>query len=374
MTQTTKVIATGMVTTLVLLVLFCLGEVALRLWHLKKYGFDRSGRIHAGHTIFDETLGWKAATDYREQVEGHTAGGQVYLINRSQNEWGFRLFGDLDSRRTKILVLGDSFTQAIDASDNKTYYSVLQTLMNADVFAYGVGGYGTLQEYMILNEFIDLIKPDVLLWQYCSNDFINNDPILELMSRENNNGRRRPYWVNKQIVYQIPKESLVPVRDWAYRHSRFLTMLFSRWDKLHALAPSGTVEGIIEQQDGHVEAFARALEVTDDLMGMVRARVGNLPIVAVSCNAREPYTEAFTQISSHHGITFLGDAAEAMQAANNRGDDVLAADRAHLNELGHEVFGRTIAVHLSELLVGTHPVGLQRHALRSGMPWAEKER
>jgi alkylation response protein AidB-like acyl-CoA dehydrogenase len=42
------------------------------------------------------------------------------------------------------------------------------------VQVYGGHGYGTLQEYLVIDKYIDEIKPDLILLQVCSNDFTNN--------------------------------------------------------------------------------------------------------------------------------------------------------------------------------------------------------
>ena len=108
------------------------------------------------------------------------------------------MFGKLSSAKPRVFVIGDSFTQATAASDQQTYYAVLQRLLDVEVFAYGGGGYGSLQEFMILDRYLDLIKPSLILWQFCTNDFINNSPELETGSVINNNGIVRPYWVDHQ--------------------------------------------------------------------------------------------------------------------------------------------------------------------------------
>src|SRR5437867_3136868 len=104
---------------------------------------------------------------------------------------GFRRFGDPSSSRPKLLVVGDSFTHALEVSDDKTYYALLGDRLGAEVFAYGAGGYGTLQESLVLDEYVDIIKPDAILWQFCSNDFVNNDLELESMSYYNSTKRPR---------------------------------------------------------------------------------------------------------------------------------------------------------------------------------------
>ena len=46
----------------------------------------------------------------------------------------------------------------------KTYHALLRKKLGLEVFAYGAGGYGTLQEYLILDEVVDHIGPTMLLW------------------------------------------------------------------------------------------------------------------------------------------------------------------------------------------------------------------
>jgi hypothetical protein len=57
-------------------------------------------------------------------------------------------------------------------SDGDTYYAIIKRKLDAEVFAYGAGGFGTLQEYMILDRYVDMIHPSLILWQFCLNDFI----------------------------------------------------------------------------------------------------------------------------------------------------------------------------------------------------------
>jgi len=57
-------------------------------------------------------------------------------------------------------------------SDEDTYYAIIKRKLDAEVFAYGAGGFGTLQEYMILDRYVDMIHPSLILWQFCLNDFI----------------------------------------------------------------------------------------------------------------------------------------------------------------------------------------------------------
>ncbi len=351
MTRGVKVVGSGIVTLILSLMIFGVGEVSVRLVQLLRDGipfFDdpRTGAV--GPITLDDSLGWRATENYQEQPEENHAREASHAIRPSQNQFGFRLFGDLNSGKPKFLVIGDSLTQAISLLDDKPYYTVLKEILGAEVFAYGVGGYGTLQEFMILDRYVDLIKPDLILWQYCTNDFINNDPALERLSTMNNNGMRRPYWVNQAIVYQLPKDSWVQTREWINLHSRFLYWIISRVDRLRALTSPLTIEKTIDKEGFSHQGFLRSVQLTDDLMGRVRTRVGNVPIMAFNCTTDQPYTEAFKRISAHHDIVFWDDVAEAVQVAQARGEDVIRPDE-HWNEKGHRIVGETIATHLKSM-------------------------
>jgi hypothetical protein len=259
------------------------------------------------------------------------------------------MFGNLHSTRPKVFVIGDSFTQASQVSDGDTYFASLKDTLGVEVFAYGAGGYGMLQEYMILDQYVDMIKPTLILWQFCANDFINSDPALETASQINNNGWRRPYWVDGHIIYLSPKPWSASVRVFAQRHSRFLYFLFGRWDKLRASYPIQTVEDEIEREGPAHKGYQHAVQVVSELMGKVRSRVGGIPIVAFSCTAGEPYDSAFKAISSQYDVLFLQDIAEAVGAAHKGGDDVFDAALGHWSVGGHRLAGSLLGEHLRAL-------------------------
>jgi hypothetical protein len=329
------------------LVSLALGELAIRATHLLRDGIPfsevPSGRV--GPIMLDPHLGWRATAHYKQDLLDTTQRGVVYRVHRSQGPQGFRSYGDVRARRPKVLVIGDSFTHASAVSDDKTYHALLRKKLGLEVFAYGAGGYGTLQEYLILDEVFNDIRPTMLLWQFCSNDFINNDHALEVASTRHNNGWTRPYWEDGHIVFRSPKPASMQIREWIHHHSRFLYFLVSRVDRLRAQAASESVERVIARKGMAHPEFARSVHITDELMGQVRARVGAIPIYAFSCDADQPYTAAFETIASHHGIQYLKDVPDSVQEALDKGLDVLASD-GHWNELGHALIAEKLAKHL----------------------------
>lgn len=343
-------------------VLLVMGELTIRCIHLLRDGIPflettAGGRI--GSISLDEELGWRATEHYQDTSVEKTKAGRSYSVRRSQKQYGFRQFGNLDSKKIKLLVIGDSFTHAAAASDDRTYHALLAQLLDVEVFAYGAGGYGTLQEFMILDRYIDIIRPDVILWQYCANDFINNDNELERLSLVNNNGWVRPYWSHGQVQLLSPKESSLRVREWINKRSRFLYFIVSRLDRLRAARTRDTVEVAIESEGMRHPGFLRAVGVTDKLMARVRERVGKRPIMAFNCVRAEPYDEAFRDISARHAIAYWEDVASVVLEADRRGEDVYAADGGHWNERGHELAAEAIARHFrADMTVRGHGRGM----------------
>ena len=341
------VVASGVITAVVFVLSLFIGELAIRAIHLMRDGIpfyeSPAGRI--GPIMLDQELGWRATADYEEALTQQTKGGITYAVHRSQHNFGFRQFGNLRADKPKLLVIGDSFTQATAVSDDKTYYALLGSQLDMEVFAYGAGGYGTLQEYMILDRYVDEIKPDLILWQFCVNDFINNDNALERASTINNNGMIRPYWEKGAIAYLSPKPTEQQLREWINHYSRFLYFLVSRVDRLRAVTSHHSVETFIEAQGFNHEGFSHAVQVTDDLMKRVRARTGNIPIVAFSCVDAHPYSDAFVMISRHYGIEYWNDVGAAVRQAADHGADVETPD-GHWNEAGHRLIATRLAGHL----------------------------
>ena len=328
------------------------GEAALRLYHWIWLGIPPiASQATTTSLTFDGSLGWRATENFQRVTIEKTAQGTDYLISYSSNELGFRMFGDRNSGKPRVLVIGDSMTQAIHVSDDKTYYSVLKEYFDIEVFAYGAGAYGTLQEYMILDRYFDLINPDVVLWQFCLNDIADNSPDLEKARVVHNPGERRPYWVEGKVVYIAARDTMVIIREWAVTHSRFLSAMIHRLDKLQASRANKSVEDEIQQiQRFEYPLFLMAVQTTDELIDQVKKRVGRVPIVGFVCRGDSPlYLDALKEISLRHGFIFADDVAEFIEAAVERGEDVLHADAMHWNEAGHRLAAGAIANRIQKM-------------------------
>jgi len=168
-------------------VAFAFAEIGLRTAGIAYPEFNR----------LDYRLGWAP----RPGVEGiHAMEGRARM---AINADGFR---DADHGTAKppgvfrIAVLGDSFTEAREVALANTFWKVLEKKLStclaasgrrAEVLSFGVNGYGTGQEMIVLENSVWKYAPDaVLLAFFTGNDVWNNSRALDGHSD-------RPYYVLK---------------------------------------------------------------------------------------------------------------------------------------------------------------------------------
>lgn len=112
-------------------------------------------------------------------------------IQISHNSYGFR---DkefiIDSKKKKILILGDSFAYGYDSEMHERYSEILDNnLQDYEIFNLGVSGYSTDQELLLLKEYFHLINPDLVYLLYCHNDWYGNSV------NHVYNGYYKPYYI-----------------------------------------------------------------------------------------------------------------------------------------------------------------------------------
>lgn len=187
-------------------------EIAVRIFRVD-YTLTPNWRYHP-------VLGWS-------QVPGGTYDGIVdgRPVHVSFNSIGFR---DSEHQRAKppgvkrIVVIGDSFCEAVQVNLEQTFQRQLQDLLNAggstrwEVINLGVGDFGTAQEYIALQRYGLAFDPDVVVHEiFPFNDICNNSLGLYGLCRSNND-RYRPYFVKSGG--KLRQTYAQPVRDWLRRH------------------------------------------------------------------------------------------------------------------------------------------------------------
>lgn len=151
------------------------------------------------HREPDPVLGWRLEKGASYRNEGPSP-----PVDVRYNSAGFR-DPEHDSRKRagvfRVIVLGDSYLEGYSVELVDSFARQLETELrrynlNAEVINLGVGGYGTLQEYLVFHHIGSLYQPDLVLLGFSfSNDLQDND--FELGSAfarsRGQNTRRRPF-------------------------------------------------------------------------------------------------------------------------------------------------------------------------------------
>jgi hypothetical protein len=160
----------GLITQLVvILITLAATEVALRVLDLR---FLRDGARPGYDFIYryDRDLGWAPVPNASAAFTGSRT------VSVRNNSIGLRDIEHDGGGRPRILFIGDSFTWGFDVEAKDRFTEILRRgLPQADIVNAGVPGYGTDQEYLLLEKIWDAIRPDVVVLIYCSdNDRADN--------------------------------------------------------------------------------------------------------------------------------------------------------------------------------------------------------
>lgn len=321
-----------------LLIFLVLGETLARLLDgmlLKPPPYDTSE--------LDDHLGWKAKGNYAYEGEMTDFAGIPYPLSLTTAPNGFRRYEGpgTDSLRA-ILVVGDSYTQAVEVSDEHTYFSHLARGVNRPVSAYGMAGYGTLQEYLILDQYLDSLHPEFLILQVCTNDFINNSIELERGSFSNV-GLKRPYWDREQqaIVRKIP------VSGWKQfmQYSRFYSFVAERWSRIQMQQEDDiTSESEIARLGLDYEPFQRSVEDTEQMLRLIQNRVpDNTRLLVFPADGFQPQFDQLKGICQKLGIEWVESPFSRLHKLEGEGQVIYSHDGYHWNANGHKIMGEALA-------------------------------
>ncbi len=283
----------------------------------------------------DAKLGWRMKENVSFDLNCSDASGKPYELRFSTKIFGFRKYPLRRENRRSILFIGDSFTEAVDVSDSKTYYSLVGNKLQTDIFAYGCGGYGSLQEYMILDEYVDSISPNIVVWQFCDNDFIDNYYPLALQ-RDNKLGG--PFLNDDGTIFHPLSNNDFGLRSFVHNYLLLGRWLFDQAYRIELyIGLENNIEQIIAKEGLSQEGFRSSIQITRNIMSMVRKRIPRTRIVAFSADDKNPYYDQFREIALEQGIEFIDGIGSAIRNVEERGVVVRARDKTHWNEAGHSI-------------------------------------
>jgi lysophospholipase L1-like esterase len=159
-----------------------LAEVILRAVDLRELR-DGYGKGYSLVYRYDAELGWFPIPNASSSFTG------TRTIAVRNNSLGLRDIEHDRTPRPTALFLGDSFVWGYDVEANERFTELLRKdLPGMRIVNAGVSGYGTDQEYLLLQRIWGEIKPDVVVLMFCvGNDRIDNTANVR------NGGYLKPY-------------------------------------------------------------------------------------------------------------------------------------------------------------------------------------
>ena len=192
------------------------------------YRFDR----------YDASTGWRAKSTLRNM----RVFGDKVLNTNAQGFRGTRDFSvPKDTTKTRILLLGDSFTFGEEVSDDESYaYHLEQLLPNVEVLNFGVHGYGHDQMLALLTDVGVHYKPDVVLLGFVAADMSRNT----LRFRD----YAKPWYTidaDTLVRHGTPVPTAAETLRWDWLRPRTLDLVSALWLRMQSTASRRENEEVI---------------------------------------------------------------------------------------------------------------------------------
>ncbi len=318
-----------------LLVISLIGEIVFRVF--PKLVSDPPAQPPYNYRAPHDLVGWVVKEGYRHDGEMRDFKGNNYPVHLSFGKEGFRKWGDPASSKKKVLFIGDSYTACAQTSDDKTFYKILGDSLPIEVFAYGAAGFGNTQEYLIAEHYLPQIKPDLIVWEMCSNDFIDNYWELEKTAAYHVR-MPRPYTmedgsITHQLAIEWPR-TVKPYSHFLYFVIKRVGQLFGTFDK----PPAHPSEQYIGEKNLAYEPYARSVRMTNAVYKKMKALIGpNTKLLVFDADSFEPQYSQFAQLSTENGFPFAAGLDAFVRQAEAAGECTRSDDGYHWNDRGNQL-------------------------------------
>ncbi len=335
---TRKIQFTLFIVFVVMLGTILLGEVVMRLTH-KGLTPPYNNKAH------DKVLGWKSKGGYHAHLDSFlNKSGGTYTLDVHFAPNGYRMWSETvsDSSTEKLLFIGDSYTESLECPDKQLFYGVVRDSLPCTVYACGTAGYGTTQELLILQQYIDTIKPNRVILEVCNNDFVDNDWNLEKRCNYIV-GQTRPYLLlNDKIEYHYPRSWFEHVKE----YSLFLNYIFGHGYTIALALNMAERDRPFEEivADSANFNFKNTIALTENALRKINETVEahGAMLYVFDADRYEPGRTIFSELCKKNNIAYITGVADEISNREMAGDTVHAYDGYHWNGLGEQIVGQQL--------------------------------
>jgi len=161
----------------------------------------------------------------KNSVGSYLGSRNFKIRHNSQGFRGAEFPLEIDKNKTRIAFYGDSFVWGYDVEEDESFIELLKNNSNKiEALNFGVSGFGTDQELLLLEDTIDKFKPGIVVLVFCT----NNDR-YDNRSTIRNKGYHKPYFTLNSSKLELHNTSVPKSRNYyvpevrKYTKSVFLT-------------------------------------------------------------------------------------------------------------------------------------------------------
>ena len=306
----------------------------------------------------DDKLGWRHNPNRSKYFTNEDGERNLVVLNEYGHRgkaYGLRRTGG----KYRILVLGDSFTEAVAVGEDQVFTRIVEaSAPDLEVLNAGVSSWGTVQQHLYLRDEGLRFQPDLVLVMYYSNDLTDN-----CMPYSPGIGPR-PHAVVEDGAVKIVEDydearflrflPPVPFRSFLSRHSMLFYALNERiW------LPSRMQEYrriLIEEEQALVPAETKkvGLFLLSEMEALLDARGIALAVVLIPSKSmmnsgRSEWYDEIRELCGSRDIPCLS-LLDAMIAARESGQKPYFAEDIHWNKEGHAIAARAMIPFLAGVL------------------------
>ena len=327
-----------------LIIFLILGEIVTRNFFPSPFVITVN-TVHRGTAEKDQELGWIAKSNVDSSFQLTEKDGSTHTVNYRTTNDGFREYGNVnEDSLKKVLFIGDSFTQAVEVSNEETYYHLMRSHLPIEVFAFGTAGYGSHQQYLILKKHLEEIKPDLVVLQFCTNDFVDNYHKLEMVSNYRNS-LRRPYFYDGELEYH----TALSTSQYLSRHSNLYYSLYRLYRTVFKVKPG---EQLIAEDVMEYPYYNRTVELTGQVFKKMKELVEPESKLVMFCaDSWQPQLKNAADLSWGNDIPFYETHIHKLNESRDNGKTFVSADGVHWNALGHQIVARYLSEDIKKHII-----------------------
>lgn len=297
--------------------------------------------IARAENVDDPELGWALNPDKKSTTKTNACGETVVRgapVSRYLNK--APRFKD----GLPVLFVGDSFTQGTEVSSGDLYYDVFEKNGGGHyaVWAAGVGGFSTAQEYLLLNKVFDLVKPRIIIWQMSDNDVAENVYIGTDIST-----------VQKPRTYYDPLRDSFALRNpavWILQHSEAAKYLYGELMKVDRSHPFGMQSAVVwlttsDSSTPIEQVERRGLEVARTLIKKAINAHPNTLFIGFDSGLQ--YDRDYQQLVEQQGGLYVSALTARMRKVSPARLDCGPID-SHWNRQGNRIAGELLLQYLDQ--------------------------